>query len=157
MKKRSPTPLLALTLGLITISCAQGSPLTPEDLKTARNTWASTGYSSYQLVLEITGDTIEAGTFKIEVQNGAITHATRNDRELTTPDTFYTIAGLFKFLEDELELAKEPGRYFSAGPDARIYMKAHFDPKTGAPLRYLRAITEPRHPVVVEVKGLTPR
>jgi len=156
MTKRSPTLALAFFLCAASISCAKGSPLSPEDLQVAKTAWGSAGYSSYRLVLKITGDTIETGTFDIEVREGAITEATRNGAPLKNPDTFYTVRGLYKFLEDELELAEEPGRYFGAGKDSRIYMLAHFDPENGAPLRYLRAITETKHNIVVEVKELTP-
>ena len=155
MQLRRLTPLLALLA--MTLSCAKGGPLTSADLSEARARWGAKGPASYQLVLEIAGDNVETGLFDIEVQQGKIVKASRNGSNLATTDSFYTIPGLFHFLDNELELGKEPGRYFGAAPDARIYMRAHFDPSLGYPTRYLRTITETRHNITVEVKRFAPR
>ena len=149
-------PLSVLLLSMV-LSCAKGGPLTSEDLSQAQARWGAKGPTSYQLVLEITGDNVETGRFEIEVTQGKIVKASRNRNNLATTDSFYTVPGLFHFLDNELELGKEPKRYFGAAPTARIYMRAHFDPSLGYPTRYLRTITETRHNITVEVQSFTPR
>jgi len=135
------------------IGCAKGETLTPADLGAAKNMWQQNGFQSYALTLEITGDKIETGLFEIEVNKGEITKATRNGDNLATTDGFYTIDGIFVFLENELELGNDPARYFGAAPGSRIYMRAHFDPQLGYPTRYLRAVTDTKHNIKVEVKS----
>ena len=136
------------------MNCAKGEAFSPQDLTKAHNQWKQKGFQSYALTLEITGDRIETGLFEIEVNQGEIIKATRNGDNLATTDRFYTIEGIFQFLGNELELGKEPERYFGAGPGARIYMRAHFDPELGYPTRYLRAVTDTKHNITVEVKEL---
>ena len=137
------------------MSCAKGLPLTRAALKESQLRWAANGLPSYRLELEVAGDKIETGAFVIEVRNNRIDFATRNDQELQEPDHFYTVDGLFKFLSNELELGQEPGRYFGASPNSRIYMNVHFHKTLGYPIRYLRAVTETKQNITVTVTKLT--
>ena len=136
------------------VGCAKGESFTPTELRAAEGIWKAQGFQSYALTLEISGDNVETGLFEIEVNQGDIIKATRNGDNLATTDKFYTVDGIFAFLENELELGKEPGRYFGAAPGARIYMRAHFDSELGYPTRYLRAVTDTKHNITVEVKRL---
>ncbi len=139
---------------LLLTQCAKGAAFTEQDLQQAQAQWNKNGLDSYRLTLEISGDKVETGVFVVEVEQNKIQGITRNGQAITTTDTFYTIEGMFQFLENELELGKEPRRYFGSAPGARIYMRAHFDPKQGFPTRYLRAITDTKHNIAVEVKSL---
>lgn len=147
--------VLILALSCIWLTqCAKGSAFNEQDLKQARLRWQQNGFNSYYLTLEISGDKVETGVFVLKIKDGRISEATRNGVQLVKPDSFYTIEGIFDFLENELELGQEPGRYFGAAPGARVYMRAHFDPQLGFPTRYLRAVTDTKHNITVEVKKL---
>ena len=145
-----------LLLWFATYGCAKGDPLTPEALKTAQALWQQHNLTSYSVSFKIDGNRIESGKFDIVVDKGDIVKAARNGENLATTDTFYTVKGLFEFLAHELELASEPARYFGAPADARVYLRAHFDPKLGYPTRYLRSVVGTKHQVTVEIVSFTP-
>ena len=153
MKTISRSWSLVVVVGVLltTANCAKGEDLTRERLGQAAARWQQASISSYRMTLEITGDRIKAGTFEIEVIRNKIKAVSRNGKNIGSNDRFYSLDGLFKFLDDELEIAKEPARYFNAPSDTRVYLRAHFDPKLGYPTRYLRSVVGTDHNITLEV------
>ena len=150
---RRLTPLIAVAL---LTGCTRGDTLTAEGLAAAKARWADQGLTSYRMEVEITGDRVEEGHFRVSVEDGAVTEVSRNDKPVVSRDAFYTIDGMFSMLGDELRMAQQAQRYWQAAEGARVYQRAYFDPDRGYCRRYLRAVTGTQHNIVIEVHQLTP-
>ena len=141
----------AVTL-LALVACARGENLTETQLAQAQSRWQQAGPRNYTLTMTITGDRIEEGRFVATVRDGALSSVTRNHRPIARPAPFYTVPGLFDFLSEELEMAAQPGRYWQAARDARVYQRIRFDDRLGYPTRYLRAVTGTEHNVTLDLE-----
>lgn len=157
MRALALTHFLSLAFALLALGCQRGDPLTAAAIAQAEATWQDYGVDDYQLELDIEGDLVEEGKFRISVQDGRVTDARRNGKTISTRDPFYTVPGLFKFLRDEIEMAQQPALYWQAGPGTNIYQRALFDARAGYLKRYLRAVTGTKHNIKIRVTRLTAR
>jgi hypothetical protein len=147
--------LLVLGLGA-SAACARGEPLSEATLSAAKARWAARGLADYDVHLEIEGDLVQEGEFEVEVRGRQVRVVRRNGAAVETHDAFYSVDGMFGFLGEELEMAKEPVRYWSAPADARIFQRARFDEDSGRLRRYVRAVSGTKHNIVITVDQVTP-
>lgn len=136
---------------LVNTACHRGDPLSVEILRHAQERWHYHANTTYQLTIQISGDRIEEGTFVSHVENSQIQTLTRNGTLVKNPDVFYSVPGLFTFLQDELELAKNPQRYFGGEAGAQVHQRVRFDNERGYPLSYFRAVFGTEHTIKVDV------
>lgn len=146
--RQAPRNLLAraTALGaaavLLSLAVCADAVLTREALESAESRWASQGVESYTVEISVTESGRELRRVHLEVRSGKLARGVmsvdggeRNvDGEAARP---YTVEGLFRTLEEELEAGK------------RRYVRARFDAKLGFPDRIelgpLRGVPEVTH------------
>jgi hypothetical protein len=138
----------------ITFACAKGEPLTLRSLQHGENLWLKQAMPHYEIKLTISGDRIQSGDFVSEVKDDIVVHVTRNGESISSKDPFYSIPGMFQFLQDELDMSKDPQRYWNASKGARLYQRAHFDPGNGFVRRYLRSVSGVNHGILIDIHAV---
>lgn len=114
-------------------------PITAEGLVTAEKLWELNGLASYDLEVELQGDS--PGKFHVEVRQERVqTPPTRNDIPVTSRAAWetWTIPGQFETIRRELELAADPEHEMHASAGERLVLRGEFDPKYGYPRHYHR-------------------
>ncbi len=129
-------------------------PLTPEGLAAARQRWSAKGLGSYLLEIETRGP---AGARQVvEVRDGEVVRMTTGGVEATREAWhFWTVEGLFSFLDTELANAADAERTYGA-PAGSVVLKARFDPEWGFPARFLRHVLGQRDSVEWQVLRFAP-
>src|SRR6266446_7711814 len=101
------TSLLLATIMLA--GCSRLPALTPDSLQTARDKWQMSRPDYYRLVLEMSGDRVEAGRFEVTVQGADVVSLRRNGQViLPGRGQDYSMDGLFRMLVQEVDLARKP-------------------------------------------------
>src|SRR5262249_3396915 len=93
-----------------------------------------------RLVIQMSGDRIETGTFDVDVLREQVISLRRNG--LVIPPKAgqdYSMYGLFHMLEQELGLAERPAM-LGAPEGYAVYLNARFDDTTGRLIRYRRIV-----------------
>lgn len=100
---------------------------------------------------------MERGEFEIQVQNDTVTSVKRNGA-LANPASGqdYSVDGLFKFLREEMDLAKNPS-LLGAPAGYSVYFMASFDDKTGRLRHYRRAVGGISNSIDIEVLRFEPQ
>jgi hypothetical protein len=113
--------------------------LTAERLANAEALWQAKGPASYDLDLEILGE--RPGPVHVEVRDGEATSVSVHGQTppLWTRDT-WTVAGQFKTLHRELELAEDPVHQMGAKTDTQLRLKCEFDVEYGFPREFHRIV-----------------
>ena len=110
--------------------------LTAELLAQARARWAQAEVASYELSVEVQGNT--KSTHVIQVVNGETrTMQTNGNPVSNSAARYWTVPGMFDFLE--LELKNISGKHSPFGK-AQVYLDAEFDSELGFPKRFLRQV-----------------
>lgn len=138
----------ALLLGLvlaafvtIKLLTAERLPeLTPDTLSAAEQQWEEKGPSNYDLDLIIEG--AQPGVVHVEVRNGVTTAMQRDGRSPSQRRVWdvWTVPGMFDTIEREFDLAADPVHEMDASANARVVLRAAFDPKFGYPARFHRVV-----------------
>ena len=145
-----PRFLLTGTL-LVVIGCSRLAALTPAVLSDAEGKWKLHHPSSYRLLVEMSGDRVEAGKFEVAVQGRDVVSLHRNGLAIMPGrGEDYSMEGLFRMLEQELGLAEKPAM-LGAPPGYSVYTRAKFDDSTGRLLRYRRTVGGTSNSIDVKV------
>ncbi|MEZ5332459.1 MAG: DUF6174 domain-containing protein [Thermoanaerobaculia bacterium] len=159
MTRRTLWIVSALAVGLLAgwwvAGRSSGSDLTREDLEAARQLWESAGPASYTLVIETRGATGKRSI--VEVRDGeVISMETGGKPASRSAWAYWTVDGLFDFLDTELRNAAAAEQTYGASPD-QVVLQARFDDRLGYPRRFLRHVLGTRNGVEWVVESLTPR
>ena len=134
------------------VACSRLPTLTPELLSQAEQKWNAQRPASYRLVVEMSGDRVEAGGFEVEVHSGQVVSLRRNGLVISpSSGQDYTMEGLFRMLRQEIGLAEKPGMLGAPGGYS-VYMNARFDETTGRLLRYRRTVGGTSNSIEVNVE-----
>jgi hypothetical protein len=119
-------------------------PVTPEDIKTARQLWERLGPRDYDMEYRKEGSV--KGTFDVQVRNGKAVSVTMDGQPLP-PEQFHyhTIPALMDDLETFVDLAGKPG-------NPPVYLRARFDPQDGQLIRYIYAVPGTAQQIKVSVR-----
>lgn len=132
-----------------------GRELTREDLEAARERWSRSGPASYTLVIETRGATGKRSV--VEVRDGDVVSMETGGRPASrTAWEYWTVDGLFDFLDTELRNAAAAEQTYGASPD-QVVLQARFDDELGYPRRFLRHVLGTRNGIEWVVESLTPR
>jgi hypothetical protein len=128
----------ALLFGIA--GCARLPALTPSILEQAENQWRAHRPAFYRLVIDMSGDRVEAGRFDAMVRSGEVVSLRRNGLVvLPSRGQDYSMEGLFRMLEQELGLAEKPA-LLGAPPGYSVYTTAEFDANNGRLIHYRRVV-----------------
>lgn len=128
--------LLGVALGAATLLLLlreEGETLTEAGLREARERWEAADVSDYDLAISVRG--AQSGDHAVRVRGGVVVSMTTGGEEV--PERvrpYWSVDGLFRFLEEELENARradEPSQYV---------LEAAFDGELGYPRRFLRHV-----------------
>lgn len=149
---------LGLALGLIAGYLWTREPsesLTRARLEEAQVRWQENVPASYLLELESKG-AVNAH-YRIVVRDGEVVEMTTSGREAARSAwEYWSVNGLFRFLETELQNAAEPGKVY--GPAAaEVVLRARFDSKWGYPAYFLRHVLGTRQSIEWKVKNFQPQ
>ena len=135
------------------VACSRLPTLTPELLSQAEQKWNAQKPASYRLIVEMSGDRVEAGRFEVEVHSGEVVSLRRNGLVVSSSSgQDYTMDGLFRMLRQEIALAEKPEMLGAPGGYS-VYMNASFDEMTGRLLRYRRTVGGTSNSIEVNVAG----
>jgi hypothetical protein len=143
-----------LTVILLIAWLRRGTPLPTLDeaaLDRAETLWDEEGPASYDLDLMIRGE--RPGPVHIEVRSGEVTAMTRDGvapRQRRTWE-YWTVPSQFDMMRRDLVGALDPAEGFNVPPDARVIMRARFDPQYGYPAHYQRSIPGTHNEVEWEI------
>ena len=126
-----------LLVGLLVLRDGSAPELTRSELDDARERWRTHGPASYTLAIQMAGRLTDHRT--ITVENGTVVEMTVDGEPASeTSWEYWSVEGLFSFLEDELDNKADPPPSLGvSGPD-QIVLRARFDPDLGYPSRFLR-------------------
>lgn len=129
-------------------------PVTRERLGEARARWAAADISSYDMDLQFSG--AQSGIYRVRVRGGRLKHITLNDGPANpSEEEYWTVEGLFRIIEEELDLAEDPSRgAFPAG--TQVWLRMHCDPDLGYPVRFIRQVPGTNRGVQIRVLRLAP-
>jgi len=164
LRRRRVAPIwivvAALILGTATALVARRSEnlveLTAGRLAAARAIWDKTGMRDYDLEVQVLADRLEEGRFEIQVRDGNVTRAIRNGIAASGQGDAYSIAGLFRILERELELSQNASQGFGAPAGYRAYLHARFNAELGYPEAYRRSVGGTSNAIEIRVLRLSP-
>jgi len=162
--KRSLHPFwIGLPLGVVLAAGALvlilrkgGEPLTAEAVAAGRSLWEKKGPKDYDLSIEITG--AQEGLHRIEVRGGRVARMTTGGEPV--PErvwSLWSVEGLFRFLETELDNAAHPARAHGVDDPKKVMLRAEFDPTWGYPRRFVRHVQGRTDSIEWQVTSFEPR
>lgn len=147
---------IVLTLCFAAAACSGLDPLTEDRLDDAEQRWFSNAPDGYRVVLEVSGERVNAGRFEVWVRGDDVLKITL-DGEPIAPERAedYSIAGLFGILRQELALAEDP-QVLGAPEGYAVHLLARFHPETGRLEQYRRSVGGTSNNVRIEVVEFEP-
>ena len=127
-------------------------PLTQDVLQSARERWDKSGPRSYTLEIDVDGN-----LHLIQVRDGKVVNMTIGGSD--APESareFWSVEGMFGFLEAELENASNPMKAFGVSDPSQVILRASFDAEWGYPKRFFRHVIGQGAGIQWEVRRLTP-
>jgi hypothetical protein len=122
------------------------APLTAENLAAARERWHAAGITSYSIRYKLNAD-----LYEVVVEDRIVTSARVNGQPPISPDwRSFTVEGLFRVLEMELENMTDPGGAMASQKDA-ILARVRFHHELGYVQRYLRGSAGMGRPASIRV------
>jgi hypothetical protein len=111
---------------------------------------------TYHVVIDMSGDRVEAGKFDVQVRSSKVASIRRNGVALSPNlGQDYSMEGLFHMLEQELGLA-ERSAMLGAPEGYTVYTNARFDDTTGRLIRYRRTVGGTSNSVEINVLEFQP-
>jgi hypothetical protein len=146
-----------IVLLLLFCGCSRLSELTPEALTAAQSQWKKSGPSSYRMVVETSGDRLEKSRYEVTVNAKTVVSLKRNGSPLQPEagDNSYTVEGLFRTLDQEIDLKGKP-QVLGAPPGFSSYPMASFDSTTGRLLRFQRSVGGTKNNIEIIVREFEP-
>lgn len=134
-----------LVIGLLLIREPM-APLTAENLAAARRRWHATGITTYSIRYKLNAD-----LYEVVVEDRIVSSARVNGQPPTSTDwRSFTVEGLFRVLEMELENITAPGGAMAAQKNA-ILARVRFHHGLGYVQRYLRGSGGMGRPASIQV------
>ena len=129
---------LAAVLFFIITTFADKTPLLlPGMVEDSQEKWTREGPRDYDLSINIQVDRQDESRAEVTVRDGKLVSQTYNDLPRSSSDDSYTVNGLFRTMERELELS------LHAKQKGDTVLKAEFDQKLGVPVVFKRLTTRP--------------
>jgi hypothetical protein len=127
--------------------------LDPGSIEEWKARWNREGPVDYDLSISIQVDREDASRAKVTVREGELVSQTYNGLSRASTDDSYTVAGLFRTMERELELSRQ------AEQKGGTVLKAVFEESLGAPLLFKRLTTRPggRSVVITVIELSSPK
>jgi len=114
-------------------------PFTADQLKTARLHWSKVGPKNYEMDVIVSG--VQRGHHHIVVENGKVVKMSTNGEQVNPSAWgYWSIEGMFEFLEQELSHAERPNLAYGVSDPSEVFLTAQFDPIYGYPQRFLRQV-----------------
>ena len=111
-------------------------PLTPDALRAAKAQWKASGPKSYTLEVDVGGD-----LHLIRVRDGEVVDMTIGGADAPgDARAYWSVEGMFGFLQAELENASDPQRTYGVSDPSRVILRATFDAELGFPRRFFRHV-----------------
>jgi hypothetical protein len=148
--------ITSLAFLLFFTACSRLPPLTSEVLLQTEQKWAMHRPDAYRLVIDMSGDRVEAGKFEVQVRSNKVAGIRRNGVTISPNlGQDYSMEGLFHMLEQELGLAERP-TMLGAPVGYAVYTNARFDDTTGRLIRYRRTVGGASNSVEINVLEFQP-
>jgi hypothetical protein len=143
----------SILLFFLFYGCSRISDLTPDLLSSAQAQWEKSGPASYRMVVETSGDRMEKSKYEVTVRAKTIVKLERNGTPLQpeSGDNSYTVEGLFRTLDQEIDLKGKP-QLLGAPPGYSSYPMASFDRTTGRLLRFQRSVGGTKNNIEIIVR-----
>jgi hypothetical protein len=139
-------------MAFLAVACSRLPALTIDTLSQAEEKWKAHQPAQYRLVIEMSGDRVEAGHFEVNVRDGKVVSLRRNGIGIgESSGQNYSMEGLFHMLEQELGLAEKPSM-LGAPEGYAVYTNAKFDETTGRLLHYRRIVGGTSNSIDVDVR-----
>ena len=138
---------------LLFCGCSRISELTPDTLRAAQSQWEKSGPASYRMVVETSGDHMDTSKYEVVVKAKLVVTLTRNGSPLEPEagGNSYTVEGLFRTLDQEIDLKGKP-QLLGAPPGYSSYPMASFDAATGRLLRFQRSVGGTKNSIEINVR-----
>mgnify|MGYP007059460768 FL=1 len=151
-----PVGVVVAAVALVLLLRKGGETLTTEVLAAARERWAAEGPKDYDLRIEITG--AQEGSHRVEVRRGVVVNMTTGGAAVP-PRVWpsWSVEGLFRFLETELENAERPARPHGVDSPDQVLLRAEFDGDLGYPRRFVRHVQGTTKSIEWEITAFEPR
>ena len=131
--------------------------LTETALSNAEERWNQQASGFYRIVVEMTGDRVDAGLFDVVVRDRTVVSLSLNGRPILSERAEdYSVSGLFDILRRELALSEEP-MTLGAPEGYAVHLLARFDSDNGRLIRYLRSVGGTNNSVEIRVTVFEPR
>mgnify|MGYP001329189037 FL=1 len=132
-----PVTALCLLVGVLAfVLLADRTPeLDREILQAKRALWSAKGSGDYDISIRIKVDRQDESSAGVSVRNGKILSQSYNGLERSGKEDSYTIEGLFRTMERELNLARD------ADEKNSTVLKAEFDAQRGFPIVFKKLTT----------------
>ena len=142
-----------ILLVLLFWGCSRISDLTPDTLSAAQAQWEKSGPASYRMVVETSGDHMETSKYEVVVKAKLVVKLARNGSPLEPEagGNSYTVEGLFRTLDQEIDLKGKP-QLLGAPPGYSSYPMASFDAATGRLLRFQRSVGGTKNNIEINVR-----
>ena len=147
--------ILAGGVGLVLVVRERNRPLTAERIQTARALWERNGPADYRMDVRIGGG--QEGEHHIEVRGGKV--VSMETGGAPAPQhvwKFWSVEGMFTFLETELANSKRPQEAYGVPDASDVVLRAAFDPRTGLPRRFFRSVAGKSLEIDWEVRHFEP-
>ncbi len=161
VKKRLPWILAgagvtAMVVTILIVNHKPGEPLTIQRLLEARDRWARSGPAGYDLEVIVSG--AQQGRHQISVRDRKVVSMTTEGRPVEASVwEHWTVEGMFRFLETELQHAERPEIGFRVKDKSQVVQYADFDSATGYPRHYWRHVMGQAVGIRWEIATFTPR
>jgi hypothetical protein len=143
VSRRPSLPLLGLALvgglllGLLVMRSDAAPALEAADLTAAMESWSQHGPADYEITLQMGGALTDRR--RIVVRDRQVVEMTVNGQAASKNSwAFWSVEGLFKFLEDEIRNKENPIPGMGVSDPRQIVLRASFDPELGYPTYFLR-------------------
>jgi hypothetical protein len=148
--------MTSLAVLIFFTACTRLPPLMSEVLLQAEQKWTMHRPDSYRLVIDMSGDRVEAGKFEVQVRSNKVADIRRNGVTISPNlGQDYSMEGLFHMLEQELGLAEKP-TMLGAPEGYAVYTNARFDDMTGRLIRYRRTVGGTSNSIEINVLEFQP-
>lgn len=114
--------------------------LTRDSFEAAHKKWQAAGVTDYDATISVEIERQGINRYTVGVRDREVVTFKINGSE-TSPNAYYSIEGIFGWLERELDLTESPSKDGNSTLHQAV-LRARFDESYGYPLIYKRIVTE---------------